>query len=370
VREVTSSEIRVLVNEMSHLNSSFLKKFYDLGEDSFRFGFYKDGKNTQVYCRLLSTINETRFAEQAEQATQFAIGVRKRIEDQKVLRIYQHNFDRIIILEILARGEAYKLVIEMFGKGNVILLNKDGKIVQCQKTVLFRGREIRPHAVYIFPESNSVDPEKADRETIKEILEDAQSKGGRLISELSKSINVGPLYLEDMISRCGLDPRGKLETEAQLKELADAILDFAAALKDPKPIAYLKDGAIVDYAIRPIRKYEGLEKIEYKRLNELLDEIHSEGRFSKKDVVREKRIEEIDANIAKQQELAARLKIDSENYRAMANKIFEKMGAINSVITYMRENKHATLEQVRGVFKDIKIKEIDLKNKVVKIEVD
>ena len=54
--------------------------------------------------------------------------LRKNLNNIKITSIAQHNFDRIVIFNFEWNELKYKLIIELFGDGNAILLNKDDVI--------------------------------------------------------------------------------------------------------------------------------------------------------------------------------------------------------------------------------------------------
>ena len=61
---------------------------------------------------------------------------------------------------------------------------------------------------------------------------------------------------------------------------------------------------------------------------------------------------------------------ESEYYSKAGMKIFEKMQEINMLIEYLKKNRNAKLDEVRGVFPHMNIRELELKNKTVKIEIE
>lgn len=365
MHEITSIEIRLLISQLSgRIEGSRLRKFYDLGNGSFRLTFYKDGQSTMLYCKLLQTFNITEYADEAREATSFAMGVRKRIENSVISGIEQAGSDRIIMLNT---EHGHRLVIEMFGKGNMILLNREGKIELCHRSVKYRDRSIAPSAAYSLPQSSSIPFDLMTKEKLGKILEGGSGKV-RIITFLSRYMNIGPLYLEDAIKRSGLDPKEALEGNSKEK-LIDNLLSLLARIADCRPRIYLSKGRIVDYAISPIQKYEGLEVVEYDSMSALLDDLSIKSRSEGVDTGKLERIKETDANIEHQKRLAEEMKAEAEAYEKSANKIFENMHLVNSLIDYLQRRKRATPEELRGAFKDVKINGIDLRNKTVKIDV-
>ncbi len=369
MHEITALELGLVIRELKgKVVGSYLKKFYDLGGDSFRISFHSGSGNFVVYCRLLSALNETAFVEESGQATNFAVAVRKRIEDSKVIDFYQHASDRIAVMEVQGKGRRYRMVIEMFGKGNLIIIDENSTIELAYKLMSYKDREIKPKLSYALPKSESVDIGGLDIEKINEVLTRVSDSGNRMISELSKYLNIGPIYLEDVMLYAALNPKEKLERR-QIAQLRDSILVFLEKIRSPAPTIYLKDGAIVDYSVFPLKKYSGFERESCSSISEMLDKVNIVGRSSTKDDSVVNGTEEIDIVIEKQKELVRGFNEDSANYALYGKRIFERMGEINALIMDIREKKKPDLEELKAAFPDLNVQEISLKDKTVTIEV-
>lgn len=370
MREITSIEISRVLDELrGKLEGSRLRKFYDFGEGSFRILFYKKEGNVQIYCKLLGTFNETKFIEPADEASTFAMGIRKRIENSRVTSLKQHDSDRMIIIEFSTDG--YRLIIEMFGKGNVILINSSGVIEQCYKTIRYRDRSVAPGNHYEFPKGNVLPIDKLDKDTFRKILDDAPP-GKKLIRHLSDIMNIGPIYLEDIIRRSGLEPGvDALALDENSKDmLVSQMLLFSEREKAEKPRIYLEEGIAKDYSIVDVVRYKGLESREYENLNELLDDFWIEPRMENADTAMNSEKRKIEASLEAQKQLVRSAMAESEYYSKAGMKIFEKMQEINMLIEYLKKNRNAKLDEVRGVFPHMNIRELELKNKTVKIEIE
>ena len=128
MHELTSLEIGLLVREFKRLEGSRIRKFYDLGNGAFKIALYKSPDTRLVYVKLMKAINITEFSEAAGEATQFAMAMRKRIENSVVDSIQQMNNDRIIRF-VLDKGRQF-LVLEMYGKGNLILTGDLNSLIE------------------------------------------------------------------------------------------------------------------------------------------------------------------------------------------------------------------------------------------------
>ncbi len=369
VREIASVEIRAVVAELSpKLSGAFVRKFYDLGDGAFRFAFHSKDADTIVYCRLASTFNETSLSESAGEATQFAMGMRKRIEGAKVASIAQRGSDRIIELRLSSKEGERTVVIEMFGKGNMILVDAKGVIELCYLTQSFRGREIRPRAVYRPPPTQAAEIWGATGEQMLSTVREALG-AARAMPALSKLVNIGPLYLEDAFNSAGLDPMGRID-EAGVAALAGSISRLLADARSPRPRIYRSGAEVVDYAILPIRKYDGagVEAEACGSVSEMLDRLHSGERSEVRDEAGERRRAELSASIAIQEELVAKTMREAAEYQGAGEAILQHMHEINSLVGYMAEHRRATVGELSSAFPGLAIRLLDLKEKRVVVE--
>ena len=368
MRDLSSLELfRVISEAGGSITGSRIRKFYEVGEDSFRFSLYKEGKNTDIYCKLAKTFNTTVFAEQAEAATSFAMAIRKRISNSFVDGLEQPNMERILVFD-LEHG-SHKLIIEMFGKGNMVLVNAEGTIEACYKVFTYRDRVIKNGRKYEPPmQAGMRNFNTLSREELETFLESSGSE--RLIIALSKYINIGPLYLDDMLRRVGLDPSGTASGK-EAGKIFDALVELKEKALHSKPIAYIADGAVIDYSLFEIGKYMGAEKKEYATMNELLDSIYREGRAAagrNEQEEMEGRLSEIKSSIEKQERLLEEARKEVSYFAECGNMIFENMDEINKLIEYFRRNKRATREELNMLSSRIIVKEIDFKKNIMKIE--
>lgn len=367
MRDINSLEIGVAVHELrQYVDNSRLRKFYDLGNGAFKFAFYKSNATTLVYVKLLKTINVTQYTETAEEATPFAMGIRKRLDNSVVDSIEQKNGDRIVVLN-LDKGK-YRIIIEMYGKGNVFVVNADGIIELCYKKVVQKERELKAGSKYEFP-TNAAQNLLTLNPISAAVLVEQLKLDKSLINALSTKLGIGPLYLEDLIKKTGLEPMAKSLNTYERERLASQILDFAKRLKYEKPRLYLKNGVIEDYALCDLDKYASMEKKEFETLSAMLDEMYVRERTALPNTERTERLKELNINIEKQVELADKIVKDAEVFARNGHLLMSHMVAVNALNEYLRANKRATLEDVKAQFPALHVKALDLKNKTVTISI-
>lgn len=366
MREIASLELHRIVGELKEgIAGSYLRKFYDMDNGEFRLSFYKNSETLNVYVRLTVTVNRTEFAEEQGGASQFAIAMRKRIENAKVADFHQRRSDRIIVMELAGGGERFFLIIEMFGKGNMILCDDKMTTALCYANVTHKDRSIRPKVRYEFPKSDAYELDIVDGSLLETLMKN-RIEGEKLIVWLSRYLNIGPMYLEEAIRNAGLDPKETVKRE-DYSGLIECLLDVIERSDSSKPVMYLKDYKAVDYSLIPVSRYSSLESREFESLSRLLDEFYI-GERGKKDEGRENQLKEVEASIAKQRELAERLKQETEAYAKSAEAIYQNINSVSEIIQYIKESKKIDMEMLKQRFGE-RIKALDQKRKRVTIEV-
>ena len=126
----------------------------------------------------------------------FPMLLRKRIKGANVVSITQHNFDRIIEIKV-KKDKYYTIVVELFDKGNIILLDEDNNIILPLKRKRFSDRDISSKKEYQFPEERGIDPISISETELKELF---ASSDKDLVRTLAMN-NLGSLYAEEIIKR-------------------------------------------------------------------------------------------------------------------------------------------------------------------------
>ncbi|MEM0094440.1 MAG: NFACT family protein [Candidatus Micrarchaeaceae archaeon] len=372
MREIASVELRAICAELNGLRGSTLSKFYDLGNGAFRFSFSSKHASGTVYCKLLYTINLTAFSEEVGEATNFAMAMRKRIIGSRLAEVRQYRNDRILIFKLENAGNVYELILEMFGKGNLIL-SREGIVELCYRVVKQREREIRPRMRYLFPGGGgALTIDEIDYGSAKDAASAISGEKKKLIAAFGRYFDFGPLYNEDVIREAGLDPNGDAAAvKGHEDELARAVVTFKERLANISPRIYIGEGGFVDYALCDIKKYAGMRYKTYNTLSEALDEFYLGERAQREPSSEaENRIKEIKASIQKQEEIIKELEASEKRDIEAANRIFERMDEINSLINEIKRLIKKGEAHEGMSIGGIKVKSINLKEKKITIEID
>ena len=366
---ITGLELGLAINEIKdRVIGGYVKRFYDLGGGSFRISMHSQAGNMMLYCKLLCTLNETRFAEEAGAATGFAKAVRNRIEGSRILDLRQQGSDRIAVIEMQGKEGRRLLIIEMFGKGNVAVVDEAGKVEVSYLQAAYRDRSVKPGSLYIYPKSDAQGLDSLDNGRIAELADSVAASEEKAIAALGRRLNIGPIYLEDIITSAGADPRKRLAMEDR-RRFEEALARFVEKARHPEPVLYLREGKVVEYAVFGLAKMEGIEFERCASVNEMLDKAYVKDRSEAGDDGSGAADEEMRSVVSKQEGLASAAEEESARLAEAGRRIFGRMNEINALIIRIREAKKPSLDELRSEFPELGVKHISLKDRKVRIEV-
>ena len=207
----------------------------------------------------------------------FPMLLRKRIKGAHVKSITQHNFDRVVEIKV-KKDKCYTIIVELFDKGNIILLDDENNIILPLKRKHWSTRDISSKKEYIFPEERGINPITADENDFKTLFDDEESD---VVRTLARN-GLGSLYAEEIIKRANeivkIDkntPNTEI-TEEQLSALYTGFKNLFNSLND-KSInpQIVKNDSKEDVVALDLVKYDDFEKTYYETFNEACDEFYS-----------------------------------------------------------------------------------------------
>ncbi len=208
----------------------------------------------------------------------FPMLLRKRIKGAHVESIKQHNFDRVVEINV-KKDKYYTIIVELFDKGNIILLDDENNIILPLKRKHWSNRDISSKKEYIFPEERGINPTTVTQSEFKEIFEN--NSDSDLVRTLARN-GLGSLYAEEIIKRANeiiaIDKNtpNKDITEEQSIALYNSLKNLFDSLKnDSAKPQIVKNNSKEDVVPLDLINYEDFEKTYYESFNEACDEFYS-----------------------------------------------------------------------------------------------
>jgi len=304
-KNLSSFDIYVITNELKKLSGCYIDKIFQptRNELVIRVNNSKTKQKENLFIRNGKFICLTqKQIEAPTKPTNFAMVLRKHILDGKIVGVKQHEFDRIIKLEVSKKEGDYCLIIEVFSDGNIILLDPNGKIVAPLIFQRWSHRIIRTHELYI-PPPEQINPFNISFEDFAEIL--SKSKAD-LVRTLAVNVNLSGHCAEEICRRADIDKNKKIKDldEKDIKKIFSVLEKFLDLFrnKDFKPVLVKKDNEIVDVLPFEFKNYfdYSFEKVDsFARALEVFIDAENEEKqeVSEKD----KKLEKLKRQLAQQQ---------------------------------------------------------------------
>ncbi|HJJ54665.1 MAG TPA: ribosome rescue protein RqcH [Methanocorpusculum sp.] len=227
-------DVRACTAELQTRLPLWIGKIYQYDNDSF--GFRLNGKDKQrflLYCvRGIRAHLVSELPPAPKNPSGFSMYLRKYIEGGKVLSIEQKGIERVIIIAIGKGPNEYRLIIELFDEGNIILADANFVIINALTQKRFRERDIIAGAVYT---GAAVSPENLTYDAFKEKI---VSEENDIVRALATKLLLGGTTSEDI---CRLAEVSKsmpvgYATDVQLRPVYDAMKAWLGRLSSPEPV--------------------------------------------------------------------------------------------------------------------------------------
>lgn len=276
-RELTSVDLRALVPELRDHCGARVDKAYLYDDDLVRFKL-RDFDVGRV--ELLVGVGEEkrvhrtdpdRVPDAPERPPQFAKMLRSHVANAELVAVDQYGFDRIVTFDFDYDGETRTVVAELFGDGNLVVLDPSGAVIESLETVRLQSRTVAPGSQYSFPDER-VDPMDVDFETFHALMEDSDSD---VVRTLATQLDLGGTWAEELCTRAGVQKELPIEEAGneqyeplfyELESLADRL-----ATADLDPRIYYEDEDPVTVTPVPMEENQDLEATTYDDFNAAID---------------------------------------------------------------------------------------------------
>ena len=202
----------------------------------------------------------------------FPMLLRKYIKGATVEDIRQYNFDRIVELHV-AKEHKFTLVIELFAKGNIILLDEEGKIILPLKRKLWSDRKITSKEEYKYPPKRGINPLEVQKEELEDIFRNSNAD---IIRTLARS-GLGGVYSEEILLRSNIQkdlPAAEISDD-DLNSIYNSIYELFEPLRTSNFHPQIVSNGKEDVLPLDLKLYESYKKDVFETYNEAADEFFS-----------------------------------------------------------------------------------------------
>jgi len=400
MKQVSSIDLHFLVKEFKVLENGKINNIYSQDKKTFSIDIYAREKG-KIYliiddCKYIYLSNNKKSS---NEPSGFCMFLRKKLKNSIIKNVEQIGIERIIKLTIEVKEvkdsgkennqiNEYYLYIELFNKGNIILCDKDNKIIGLAEVQRWSDRELKVNNIYQPPKS-----ENSYREINPNILIEEVKSNKSLVKALASKFSMGGIYAEEICLRSEIDKdaEGVSEEEANLiiekineilnqdlfpkivykNEINNIDDDYDNDInnnnnsnKSNDDINKINNKKTIDFQIHTISPIE-LEVFKNKEskscssisicYEEALVEEKSLFKDSKKLAKYEEKIAHLNKRIEEQEKYIEELGEVEISNRDKGNKIYENYGDVNDLMNEVKAKlKEVGLDEVKKGYKDSK----------------
>ena len=305
----------------------------------------------------------------------FPMLLRKRVKGANVVSVEQHNFDRVVEIK-MKKEETYTLIVELFAKGNIILLNEANEIILPLKRKHWSDRDISSKKEYIFPQEQGINPIALTIDEFKEII---SSEEDEEIVRVLATNGLGSLYAEEIMLNTEINKKtacSDLSAE-EISTIFDALKTVFEPLEkgeftpmivnNREEIERLKaENPDKKYKSKEdvisinIKQYESFEKESFDSFNEACDEFYSSKVKNEITDIQEaawnKKVSKFSKRLEKQEETLANFEKTIEDSQKKGELIFTNYVQVDNILNVIKgaREKDYGWKEIGKTLKDAK----------------
>ncbi|MBT3405584.1 hypothetical protein HN419_00270 [Candidatus Woesearchaeota archaeon] len=370
ISEISSVELHYLINELQFLVDAKVDQIYQPEKEELILQFHKTGKG-KVILRIIRGkylyLTEHKGVN-PERPPGYCTYLRKKIKGMRLREIKQIGTERIVELLFESREEKYKLILEFFNKGNIILMTEENLILSPLELQRWADRTIRPKVDYVFDER--INLKTLTTKQTKTIMK--ESKQESLVKCLATDFGLGGTWAEEVCLISSIDKTIK-PGDADEVELTKAIQLLLG--QELKPNIVRKGEKVIDILPIDLKQHDKDEKEFKATFNEALDSILTDIKIERaeKEAHKEstKGLSKVQKIIDSQNKIIKQLNKSITENQEKGELIYNNYKQIDDILNQiLKARETMSWKEIKEKLKDHKIiKNIDEKHGKISIEI-
>ena len=320
----------------------------------------------------------------------FCMALRKHLRGAWIADVEQYELERIVIIYFKTKTSVLRLILELFGEGNIVLTGEKGQILQALIFKRMRDRNILRNEIFQFPPSSRKNPFKVAKEELEVALKDLNEV--EVVRAVARFLGVGGVYAEEILLRANVEKTKHCsalngsEFDAIFNGL-QSLLSTVSAFKTEPNIVLAEDDSFLDVVPFTLKRYEAYNAKPYSSFNEALDEFHLRATAAKKAVASvevdkiKREAERLKRIIAEQEQALREDEGKAERDKCIGDVIYTKSNEFQTLLDRFaaakREGKdwNALISEVLaakgyGTTPEVFVESFDARSLVAKVCVD
>jgi len=387
-KEFSSFDVAVVVHELKDaITNSRVNNIYQFDAKTLLFKLHKtDCPPLRLVTEAGRRLHLTAYAlEPPHVPPAFCMALRKHLRGAWIANVEQYEFERIVTVYFKTKTAVMRLILELFGEGNIILTGEKGEILQALIFKRMRDRNILRHEIFQFPPSSGANPFKVTREKLEGALKDFGEV--EVVRAMARFLGVGGIYAEEILLRADVEKTKHCSalTDSEVGAIfggLQSLLSTVSSLNTEPNIVLAEDGSFLDVVPFKLKRYEALRAQPYSSFNEALDEFYLKATAAEKAVASievdklKQEAERLKRVIAEQEQALREDEAKAERYRCIGDAIYAHSSEFQALLDRFamakREGKdwHALISEITAAKKKSFVESFDARNLVVNVCVD
>jgi predicted ribosome quality control (RQC) complex YloA/Tae2 family protein len=359
-KNLTGLELKYIVAELQVLVGSKIAKVYQPSKKDICVQFYgsSTGKRlVRIIVPQFIYITEHRLPS-PESPYGFCQSLRKNLGTGRLKAVKQIGLERIVEFVFETKDGDYRVIVELFGRGNAILCKGD-VVVAVMESQRFKDRELKGRATYRYPKA-AVDLMNLGLNDLQSLLKKTSKED--LVTFLAVEIGLGGLYAEETCRLCKLD-KHKIQLEGKEIQILHNCLRGLIETK-PNPMAIYMDGKAVDVVPFELQFYEEYQKELHSSYSEALDTVLGKEIADEAEAPNPERLK-LEKILKMQNESIAQMEKEVEENQRMGEFVYENYQKIKEVLEGVgKDVKKLSREEILEKYKKSLI-DVNLKDKTI-----
>src|SRR6266540_264361 len=374
--ELSGIELHYLVNKISPKVSSgyYVSNISSITKNSILLKLHHPAEPDIMLMVSTKGIWFTNKKYRQIEENQFVKVLSREIERAKISSVSQPGSERIFFLYFVNRAnKVRKLIVEIFGKGNIILCDESMEILWILNPIEVRHRTLRTGSEYVLPPKRGEDVLQISLESMKKIAS-LQPNNTEVVKWLGNCTSLPRKYLEEILLQSAINTKyANLLSDNDIEIIYEKTREITNKIIDEKnhapSVIVDKLGLAVDTSPIPMSKEVNVKKVEtyMDGIDQVLsNEILTIGRNLKTEEA-DRKILELEHDLEEQNKAKMQVISKSKSLRNLAHELM-KLSFIG--IQDMNDNKVNTLLQSNDskIVHENGLTYLDLFNERLKLE--
>jgi predicted ribosome quality control (RQC) complex YloA/Tae2 family protein len=391
--EFTSFDVAAAVKELKTLVlDSRVNNIYQFDQKTVVFKLHKTNMPPiRLIVEAGRRIHSTVYAEESPaEPPPFCMMLRQYLRDSWLDSLEQYDFERIVVLGFRTKTGVLRLAVELFGEGNLIVINPENVIIQALVFKRMRDRNILHGETFQFPPPTGKNPLKMSELDLQAAFE--VSGDVEVVRVLARMLGLGGIYAEEVLLRAGVEKTVHCKdlTPEQVAAVFGALQGLISGLSEGKfdpCIVLAPDESYLDVAPFRLKRYEGYVVKGFGTFSEALDEFFLKVKTAEKALAsvevdklqaEQKRLKRM---VADQEKALAEDEAKMERDKTIGNTIYAHFNELEDFAKKLvAANQHglewssvfaqALADKKEGKTPEVYIEGIDAKNVAVNFSMD